>query len=65
MPVAPICASTDVLVFAPPPWSAANATGTRPMGGAVLAPKTALPAGMGHFAQIADSEGNYIGLHQR
>ena len=33
-------------------------------GGTVLAPKMALPGGMGHIAQIADSEGNYVGLHQ-
>ena len=32
-------------------------------GGRILANKTALPPGMGWFAQIADSEGNRIGLH--
>jgi predicted enzyme related to lactoylglutathione lyase len=32
-------------------------------GGSVLAPKEALPPGMGFVAQIVDSEGNRIGLH--
>ena len=32
-------------------------------GGSVIEPKTALPAGMGHFAHFSDSEGNRIGLH--
>ena len=33
------------------------------LGGRVAVPKTALPEGMGAFAQIIDSEGNRIGLH--
>ncbi len=32
-------------------------------GGSVVLGKTALPPGMGHFAQIIDSEGNRVGLH--
>lgn len=32
-------------------------------GGTVIAPKTALPPGMGHYAHFGDSEGNRIGLH--
>lgn len=32
-------------------------------GGKILVPRTQLPPGMGSFAQIADSEGNRIGLH--
>ena len=32
-------------------------------GGSVLVGKTALPPGMGSFAQIVDTEGNRIGLH--
>lgn len=32
-------------------------------GGSVLQGKTALPPGMGAFAQIRDTEGNRIGLH--
>ena len=32
-------------------------------GGRVAVPKTALPAGMGFFAQLIDSEGNRVGLH--
>ncbi len=32
-------------------------------GGLILAPKTALPPGMGSVAHIADSEGNRVGLH--
>jgi hypothetical protein len=31
-------------------------------GGKVLIPKTALPPGMGFFAQFEDSEGNRVGL---
>lgn len=33
------------------------------LGGAVLWPKTALPEGMGFFAQIRDCEGNRVGLY--
>ncbi len=32
-------------------------------GGRVAIPKTALPEGMGYFAQLIDSEGNRVGLH--
>lgn len=32
-------------------------------GGRILVPRTELPEGMGAFAQIADSEGNRVGLH--
>jgi uncharacterized protein len=32
-------------------------------GGQIIVPKTALPPGMGFFAQIIDSEGNRVGLH--
>lgn len=32
-------------------------------GGAIVAPKTALPAGMGFIAHVRDTEGNEIGLH--
>lgn len=32
------------------------------LGGSVLWPKTALPEGMGFFAQIRDCEGNRVGL---
>ncbi len=32
-------------------------------GGSVAIPKTALPQGMGYFAQFIDSEGNRVGLH--
>ena len=32
-------------------------------GGSVAVPKTALPEGMGYFAQFIDSEGNRVGLH--
>jgi predicted enzyme related to lactoylglutathione lyase len=32
-------------------------------GGAVAAPKSALPPGMGWVAHIIDSEGNRVGLH--
>jgi uncharacterized protein len=32
-------------------------------GGEVLLPRTALPDGMGYFAQIRDTEGNRVGLH--
>ncbi len=35
------------------------------LGGAVLWPKTALPEGMGYFAQIRDCEGNRVGLYSR
>ena len=34
-----------------------------PAGGSVAVPKTALPDGMGFFAQFIDSEGNRVGLH--
>ncbi len=34
-------------------------------GGAVLLPLTALPEGMGVFAQIRDTEGNRVGLFSR
>lgn len=32
-------------------------------GGRVVQPRTALPAGMGYFAKIEDTEGNLVGLH--
>jgi predicted enzyme related to lactoylglutathione lyase len=32
-------------------------------GGSVVLPKTALPANMGFFAHVIDSEGNRVGLH--
>jgi uncharacterized protein len=32
-------------------------------GGKILIPKTALPPGMGFFANIQDTEGNRVGLH--
>lgn len=32
-------------------------------GGQVVAPKMALPAGLGFIAQLRDTEGNQIGLH--
>lgn len=32
-------------------------------GGAVVHPRTELPAGMGAFARIRDTEGNVVGLH--
>jgi uncharacterized protein len=32
-------------------------------GGRVHTPKTALPPGMGFFAQVEDTEGNIVGLH--
>lgn len=32
-------------------------------GASVLLPRTALPPGMGFYAQITDTEGNRIGLH--
>jgi uncharacterized protein len=32
-------------------------------GGRITTPKVALPAGMGVFAHVADTEGNRIGLH--
>ena len=32
-------------------------------GGKVATPKTALPEGMGFFAQFVDTEGNRVGLH--
>ena len=32
-------------------------------GGSVAIPKTALPEGMGYFAQFIDIEGNRVGLH--
>ncbi len=32
-------------------------------GGRIAVPKTALPDGMGFFAQLIDSEGNRVGLH--
>jgi predicted enzyme related to lactoylglutathione lyase len=32
-------------------------------GGRIVMPRTELPAGMGAFAQIVDSEGNRVGLH--
>lgn len=32
-------------------------------GGRILVPRTELPEGMGAFAQIADTEGNRVGLH--
>ena len=31
-------------------------------GGSVIAPKTALPPGMGHYAHFGDTEGNRVGL---
>ncbi len=31
-------------------------------GGSTIAPKTALPPGMGHFAHFGDTEGNRVGL---
>lgn len=35
------------------------------LGGRVLLPKTALPEGMGFYAQIRDSEGNRVGLYSK
>ena len=35
----------------------------KPAGGAILLPRTELPAGMGAFAHFADTEGNRVGLH--
>jgi predicted enzyme related to lactoylglutathione lyase len=32
-------------------------------GGEIVTPKTALPAGMGFYAKIRDTEGNVVGLH--
>lgn len=32
-------------------------------GGQVIVPKTELPAGMGFFAHLRDTEGNEVGLH--
>jgi uncharacterized protein len=32
-------------------------------GGQVIVPKTGLPAGMGFFAHMRDTEGNEVGLH--
>ena len=32
-------------------------------GGQVIAPKTALPSGMGFIAHLRDTEGNEVGLH--
>jgi predicted enzyme related to lactoylglutathione lyase len=34
-----------------------------PAGGKILAPRTALPEGMGYFAEITDLDGNVVGLH--
>jgi hypothetical protein len=34
-----------------------------PAGGAIVVPRTELPAGMGAFAHILDSEDNRVGLH--
>jgi predicted enzyme related to lactoylglutathione lyase len=33
------------------------------VGGRIVTPRTELPAGMGCFAHIEDSEGNRVGLH--
>lgn len=35
----------------------------QPAGGSILMGRTALPPGMGVFAQIKDTEGNAVGLH--
>ncbi|MEI9973881.1 MAG: hypothetical protein WDO73_18600 [Ignavibacteriota bacterium] len=32
-------------------------------GGKIVVPRTALPAGMGFWARIQDTEGNLVGLH--
>jgi hypothetical protein len=34
-----------------------------PAGGRILLPRTELPAGMGAYAHILDTEGNKVGLH--
>jgi len=34
-----------------------------PSGGRLLTPRVELPAGMGAFFQIRDSEGNRVGIH--
>jgi predicted enzyme related to lactoylglutathione lyase len=34
-------------------------------GGKILAPKTAIGMGAGHFAMITDTEGNTVGLHSQ
>ncbi len=34
-----------------------------PAGGQIVAPKTALPPGMGFIAHLRDTEGNEVGLH--
>ena len=34
-------------------------------GGRILVPKTAIGIGAGHFAMIADTEGNTVGLHSQ
>ncbi len=34
-----------------------------PAGGGIALPRTALPPGMGFFAQIVDTEGNRVGVH--
>lgn len=38
-------------------------TRVEPAGDRVIAPKTALPPGMGFIAHLRDTEGNEVGLH--
>jgi hypothetical protein len=61
-PVAPSATGTRVYLDASPSIDDALARVPR-AGGRVVTPKVALPAGMGFFAHIADSEGNVVGLH--
>jgi uncharacterized protein len=60
--VAPSATGTRVYLDAAPSLDAALARVPR-AGGRVTLPKVALPDGLGHFALIADTEGNIVGLH--
>lgn len=53
---------TAVYLHAEPDLAAALAR-VESAGGRVVVPKTALPPGMGHYAQFIDSEGNRVGLY--
>jgi predicted enzyme related to lactoylglutathione lyase len=61
-PIAPSSTGTRVYLDASPSIDAALSR-VADAGGKVVTRKTALPAGMGYWAHMADTEGNVVGLH--
>jgi len=61
-PVSPSSSGTRVYLDVSPSIDAALSR-VADAGGKVVTRKTALPAGMGFWAHVADTEGNVVGIH--